>query len=122
MLAPSLPSLASSTSYPAPRSIIASVVRMLRWSSTTRIFAMATLTFPRTAGCASSTQLLGQIDRVTELIHEPDLGLEPIDVLLLGDQDLGEERLGRVVPLLAAERDPLVQPLHRDVLELHVAL
>src|SRR5512133_1218097 len=39
--APCAPSAASSTSKPFPRSIIARVVRMLRWSSTTRILPIA---------------------------------------------------------------------------------
>src|SRR5271155_4104587 len=98
MSAPWLPSPASSTSYPAPRSIIASVVRMLRWSSTTRILGIA---LPASA----SAELLGQVRGLSRVLEEPELRLQPVGVLLLGDEHVGQEILAGVVALLAGEAD-----------------
>src|SRR5262249_47955644 len=115
MSAPSLPSLASSTSYPAPRSIIASVVRMFRWSSTTRILGMST----RVSGVL---ELLGEVRSLAEFFDEAELGLEPIHVLFFRSEDLFQYLFARVVSLVATELNTIVQALHRTVLEADVTL
>src|SRR5262245_2049776 len=91
---------------------MARVVRMLRWSSTTRILGIG----------HSLTELLCQVRRFSELVDEPELRLEPIDVFLFTDEHLGEERLGGVVLAIAAQRDGVVEAFHGAVLELEVAL
>lgn len=42
-------------------------------------------------------ELLGEVSRLAELLDQADLHLQPVNVLLLRAQDLGEQRLGSVV-------------------------
>src|SRR6185436_3463645 len=71
---------------------------------------------------------LGAIDLLSEVVLGADLldlvelGLQPVDVLLLAPQDLFEEGARAVVALGPGQLDPRVQTRHRVVLELQIVL
>src|SRR6185503_6251049 len=65
----------------------------------------------------SLLHLLREVILVADLADQLQLGLEPVGVLLLADEDLGEQVLGRVVGRLARSIDALVQERDRRVLE-----
>ena len=66
--------------------------------------------------------LLRQVVLGADVLDLLDLGLEPVDVLFLGDEDPLEERPRAVVALLRREVDPVVQALDGVVLEVEVDL
>ena len=67
-------------------------------------------------------ELLGEVALVADLADRLLLGLQPVDVVLLAGQDLGEELAGAVVALGDAHRDAAVEALDGGVLELDVEL
>src|SRR5215510_12305295 len=70
----------------------------------------------------SLLHLLREVILLADLADQLELGLEPVGVLLLSDQDPGEQILGGVVASLAGGLDALVQERDRRVLELKIAL
>src|SRR5262245_3375622 len=70
----------------------------------------------------SLLHLLREIVLLADLADQLELGLEPVCVLLLADEDPGEEILAGVVARLAGRLDTLVEKRDRGVLELEVAL
>jgi hypothetical protein len=66
------------------------------------------------------SELLGEVVGLSQVLDQPELGLQPVGVLLLRHEDAGEEVLAGVVALVAAELDAVVEALDRAVLELEV--
>src|SRR6185436_8472539 len=65
----------------------------------------------------SLLHLLREVVLLADLPDQLELGLEPVGVLLLADEDPREQVLGRVVARLARGVDALVQERDRRVLE-----
>src|SRR5690606_28179006 len=81
------------------------------------------ITLPRwheIAACVASLRvdLLGEVVLLADLPDQLELGLDPVGVLLLGDQDPREQILGGAVAAGARRLDALVEELDRDALEL----
>src|SRR5260221_12830964 len=58
---------------------------------------------------ASLPDLLRQVHRVAELLHELELRLEPIDVLFLRHEEIAQELFGAVIPFVATSHDVPIQ-------------
>src|ERR1700722_16109828 len=56
-------------------------------------------------------ELLGEVSLLPQVLDELELGLQPVDVILFGHEDAGEQILGGVVALVAGEADPVGEPL-----------
>ena len=67
-------------------------------------------------------QLLGEVVGFADLADRLLLGLDPVDVVVLGDEDLLEQRAGGVVAGGDAGGDAVVEALDRLVLELEIEL
>src|SRR5262249_33496773 len=64
--------------------------------------------------------LLGQVGLFAQLLDQAELGLEPVEMLFLALEDVLEEVAGRVVTLVDADCDALVQPGDRLPLDVEV--
>src|SRR5215475_4386343 len=65
---------------------------------------------------------LGEVELLAELVHQLELRLEVVDVLLFVREDLLEDVRARGVLLLAAHDDARLQPRHHLVLDGQVGL